>query len=171
MDDKELKKKIFEAFKDEFVNLGFTDYTKIEIGKTLPDDKDIAKKGAYIKKVGDFGQRVVVGVFKHVKKHAVQYLIAVFAILPQHEKYRQFYGNLYTASIETVKEHVFDPIRGWNLNASNPEASTGYLVFREEGDDITTDLTLRDIWRNQGSTMASLATIHADVWKQTRKIV
>lgn len=171
MDDNELKKKIFDAYKDEFVSRGFTDYTKIEIRETLPDDKDVGKKGAYIKKVGDFGQRVVFGIFKHVKKSAVAYLIAVFTILPQHKEYCQFYGNLYTASVETVKKHVYDPIRGWTLNAFNPEASAGYLVFWEEGDHITTDLTSRDIWLNLGTTMASLASVDPDVWKYTRKIV
>lgn len=170
MDDKELKKKIFDAYKAEFVSRGFTDYTKIEIRGTLPDDKDIAKKAAYIKKIGDFGQRFVFGIFKHVKKHSAAYLIAVITILPHHKEYRQFYENFYTASVETVKEHVFDPIRGWTLNAFNPEASPGYLVFWEEGDEISTDLTHRDIWMNQGTTMASLATVDPDVWKHMRRI-
>ena len=170
MNDNELKKEIFEVFKDEFVRRGFTDYMKIEICKAMPDDKVIGQKGAFIMKIGDFGKQVVFGVFKQVKKNAVQIIIAVFTILPNYKEYSEFYENLYTASVETIKKQVYDPISGWTLKAFNPEASKGYIVFWEEGDDITTDKSPRDIFMSAGTSMTSLTIIETGVLAHTRKI-
>jgi hypothetical protein len=125
--DANLKIRIFEQFRDEFESAGFTDWRSIELKHQFPSSHEVAQRGAFLKKIGDVAGSMVYGIYRFAKTNGFAILLAVFTILPDHEKYTEFYGPVIADAKDAIVVEFQRFVGADEHKLPNPNAPEGYI--------------------------------------------